>query len=93
MTIVANNSYRFNMEMDFWALKDYRAEDLLTRWNTIFDSAKDDAGREAAYFLEDCMDVLYEKALILPDRDRNRILDKANHDMDAYGENHKRGVA
>lgn len=48
---------------------------------------------EAAYFLADCMDVLYEKVLALPEPDRNMVLDKANADINAYERNHKRGAA
>ena len=93
MSIVANNSYRFNMEMDFWEYKGFDAEDLLCRWNEIYDFAKDDHSEDAAFFLADCMDVLYEKVLLLPDMDRNMIIDKANEDMNAYERNHKHRVA
>ena len=93
MSIVANNSYMFNMEMDFWEYRGFDAEDLLGRWNEIYDFAKDDHSEDAAYFLADCMDVLYEKVLSLPDPDRNMVLDKANEDMSAYDSKHRRGVA
>ena len=93
MSIVANNSYMFNMEMDFWELKGFDAKDLLGRWNEIYDYAKDDHTENAAFFLADCMDVLYEKVLCLTDPDRNRILDKASEDMSTYEKNHKRGAA
>ena len=93
MSIVANNCYMFNMEMDFWELKVFDADDLLGRWNEIYDFAGDDHTEDAAFFLADCMDVLYEKALSLPDPDRNKVLDKANEDMSAYDSKHRRGVA
>ena len=93
MSIVANNSYMFNMEMDFWELKGFDAEDLLGRWSVIYDFAKDDHTEDAAYFLADCVDVLYEKVLSLPVQDRNMVLDKANEDMNAYDSKHRRGVA
>ena len=93
MSIVANNSYMFNMEMDFWEFRGFNAEDLLGRWNMIYDYAKDDHTEDAAYFLSDCMDVLYEKVLSLPDPDRIKIIDKANTDMDAYNRKNKRTVA
>ena len=93
MSIVANNSYMFNMEMDFWEFRGFNAEDLLSRWSKIYDFAKDNHSEDAAYFLADCMDVLYEKVLSLPDQDRNMILDKANEDMSAYDSKHRRGVA
>lgn len=93
MSIVANNSYMFNMEMDFWEFRGFNAEDLLSRWSKIYNFAKDNHTEDAAYFLADCMDVLYEKVLSLPDPDRNKIIDKANEDMSAYDSKHSRGVA
>ena len=93
MSIVATNSYMFNMEMDFWEFKGFDAGDLLGRWNEIYDFAKDDSTEDAAFFLADCMDVLYEKVLSLPVPDRNKVLDKANEDMSAYDSRHGRGVA
>ena len=93
MTIVSNNSYMFNMEMDFWELAEFNAEDLTTSWNRIYEFAKDDHTEDAAYFLADCMDVLCEKILALPAKDRNKVIDKANKDMDSYNRKHNRGVA
>ena len=93
MSIVANNSYMFNMEMDFWEFRGFNAEDLLSRWSKIYNFAKNNHTEDAAYFLADCMDVLYEKVLSLPDQDRNMVLDKANEDMSAYDSKHRRGVA
>ncbi len=93
MSIVANNSYMFNMEMDFWELKGFDVEGLLGRWNEIYDFAKDDSTEDAAFFLADCMDILYEKALSLETPDRSMILDRANEDMAAYESRHRRGVA
>lgn len=84
MSIIANNSYMFNMEMDFWEFRGFNTEDLLGRWSKIYDFAKDNHSEDAAYFLADCMDVLYEKVLSLPDPDGNMVLDKANEDMSAY---------
>ncbi len=83
----------FNMVMDFWELKGFDAEDLLDRWNDIYDFARDDHTEDAAYFLADCMDVLYEKVLLLPEPDRYKVLDKANEDMNAYDSKHRHGVA
>ncbi len=93
MSIVANNSYMFNMEMDFWEFKGFDAKALLGKWSEIYDFAKDDHTEDAVFFLADCMDVLYEKVLSLPDSDRNMVLDKANEDMSAYDSKHRRGVA
>ena len=93
MTIVANNSYRYNTEMEFWLLKNYRTEDLIARWGEIYDNARDDRSEDAAYFLADCMDVLYEKVLSLPEQDRNRVIDRANSDMNDYEKKHKRRIA
>ena len=84
MSIVANNSYMFNMEMDFWEFRGFDTEDLLGRWNEIYNFAKDDHTENAAYFLADCMDVLYEKVMSLPDLDRNMVLDKVDEDIVAY---------
>ena len=47
----------------------------------------------AAFFLADCMDVMYEKVLILPDSDRIKVLDKVNEDMNAYERKHRMGAA
>ncbi len=93
MAIVASNCIRFNMSMDFWLLKDYTADSLLENWNEIFDFAKGEKSEENSYFLEDCMDVLYEKVLTLTDHERGRVLDKAKHDMDSYGTVGRIGVA
>ena len=81
MSIVANNSYRFNMSMDFWLLKEYTAKDLLSQWEYIIDFARKNESEENTYFLADCMDILYDKVLTLSPRDRNMVIDKANHDM------------
>ena len=93
MSIIANNSYLFNMEMDFWEFRGFNAEDLLCRWSKIYDFAKDNHSEDAAFFLADCMDVLYEKVLTLPDPDRIKVLDKANEDMRAYERKHRKGAA
>lgn len=82
MSIVANNSYRFNMSMDFWLLKDFTAKDLLDNWNRIINYARDNESDDNTFFLADCMDILYEKVLMLPDKERRTILDKANHDIE-----------
>ena len=79
--------------MDFWELTGFDAEDLTKSWNKIYEFAKDDHTEDAAYFLADCMEVLYEKVLALPARDRNKVIDKANKDMDSYNRKHSRGVA
>lgn len=93
MTIVSNNSYMFNMEMDFWELAEFNAEDLTTSWNRIYEFAKDDHTEDAAYFLADCMDVLHKKVLALPAKDRNKVVDKASEDIDSYNKRHKLGAA
>ena len=93
MTIVSNNSYMFNMEMDFWELAEFNAEDLTENWDRIYEFAKDDHTEDAAYFLADCMDVLCEKILALPAKDRNKVIDKASEDMDSYNKRHKLGAA
>ena len=82
MSIVANNSYRFNMSMDFWLLKDFTAKDLLDNWNRIINYARNNECDENTFFLADCMDILYEKVLMLPDKERGSVLDKANHDIE-----------
>ena len=82
MSIVANNSYRFNMSMDFWLLKDFTAKDLLDNWNRIINYARDNESDDNTFFLADCMDILYEKVLMLPDKERGSILDKVNHDIE-----------
>ena len=93
MSIIAGNSYRYNYEMEFWLLKDYTAQDLLDNWNEIFEFAGKEDSEENAYFLADCMDVLYEKVLALPAPERGRIIEKAEHDVDSYGMSRKLGVA
>ena len=82
MSIVANNSYRFNMSMDFWLLKDFTAKDLIDNWNRIINYARDNESDDHTFFLADCMDILYEKVLMLPDKERGSVLDKANHDIE-----------
>ena len=82
MSIVANNSYRFNMSMDFWLLKDFTAKELLDNWNTIINYARSNESDDNTFFLADCMDILYEKVLKLPDKERREVLDKANHDIE-----------
>lgn len=93
MSIIAGNSYRYNYEMEFWLLKDYTAQELLDNWNVIFEYARNEDSDENTYFLADCMDVLYEKVLTLSDTEKGQILDKANRDMETYGENHRLVVA
>ena len=93
MTIVSNNSLLFNMEMDFWKFNGFDTEGLLGRWSEIYDLAREDHTEDAAFFLDDCMDVLYEKVLALPDPDRIKVLDKANEDMSAYTRKHRKGAA
>ncbi len=83
MSIVANNSYMFNMEIDFGEFKGFDAEDLLGRWNEIYAYVRDDYTEDAINFLADCMDVLHEKVLSLPEEDRFMVIDKARNDMDS----------
>ena len=92
MTIVSNNSLLFNMEMDFWKFNRFDTEGLLGRWCEIYDLARENHTEDAAFFLADCMDVLYEKVLTLPDPDRIKVLDKANEDMNAYERKHRIGA-
>lgn len=92
MTIASNNSFRFNMSLDLWEMTRFKTEDILERWGKIYDNAKDDGSVDASYFLSDCMDVLYEKVRTLAEPDRNRVLDRANSDMNAYEERYKRDV-
>ena len=93
MSIIANNSYRYNYEMEFWLLKDYTAKDLLDNWNEIFEYAKTEKSEENTFFLADCMDVLYEKVLILPDTEKTTVIDRAKRDMDFYDKMRSTGVA
>ena len=93
MTIISNNSLLFNMEMDFWKFNGFDTEGLLGRWSEIYDLARENHTEDAAFFLADCMDVLYEKVLTLPDSDRIKVLDKANDDMNAYKRKHRIGAA
>ena len=93
MSIIANNSYRYNYEMEFWLLKDYMAKDLLDNWNEIFEYAKTEKSEENTFFLADCMDVLYEKVLILPDTEKTTVIDRAKRDMDFYDKMRSTGVA
>ena len=81
MTIVANNCYRYNYEMEFWLLKDYTAGDLLDNWNEIINYANNNESEENADFLADCMDILCEKVLTLPVQDRNMVIEKATRDQ------------
>ena len=93
MTIVSNNSLLFNMEMDFWKFNGFDTEGLLGRWCEIYDLATENHTEDVAFFLADCMDVLYEKVLSLPDPDRIKVLDKANEDMSTYERKHGIGAA
>ena len=93
MSIVANNCFRFNKTMDFWGLAGYTASDLMDSWNDIYSFALKESSSEDELFLEDCMDVLYEKVLSLPENDRIRIIDKASLDMETFEKKMKRGVA
>ena len=93
MSIIANNSYRYNYEMEFWLLKDYTAEDLLDNWNEIYEYARKEDSEENAFFLADCLDVLCEKVLILSDQERGQILDKVNHGIELFGLNNRLGAA
>ena len=93
MSIVANNSFRFNMSLDFWLLRDYTTKDLLSNWNGIIDFARNNESEENANFLADCIDILYEKVLSFPVEERGKILDKANTDVKTYEKQHKVGVA
>ena len=93
MTIVSNNSLLFNMEMDFWKFNGFDTEGLLGRWCEIYDLARENHTEDATFFLAECMDVLCEKVLSLPDSDRIKVLDKANEDMNAYEQKHRKGAA
>ena len=93
MSIIANNSYRYNYEMEFWLLKDYTAQELLDNWNEIYEYARNEDSEENALFLADCLDVLREKVLILADQERGQILDKVNHDVELFGLSNRLGAA
>ena len=82
MSIIANNSYRFNYSMQLWELRDYTAGDLLDNWNVIYRYASTEESEEDVYFLADCLDVLNEKVLQLPETDRVYVLDKAKKDLE-----------
>ena len=79
--MIAMNSYRYNYEMELWTLKDYTAKDLLDNWNDIYRYALTEESQDDVYFLADCLDVLNEKVLQLPETDRIRVLDKARKDV------------
>ena len=83
MSIIANNSYRFNYSMQLWELRDYTAGDLLDNWNVIYRYASTEESEEDVYFLADCLDVLNEKVLQLPETDRVYVLDKAKKDLES----------
>ncbi len=83
MGIVANNSFRFNYEMDLWLLKDYTVKDLLASWKRIYEYAATEESEEDVYFLADCLDVLHEKTTGLSETDRNKVLAKARADVEA----------
>lgn len=85
MTIVVNNCYRYNYEMEFWLLKDYTAGDLLANWNEIINYANNNESDENADFLADCMDILCEKVRTLPTQDRNMVIEKATRDQRLRG--------
>ena len=93
MSIIANNSYRYNYEMEFWLLKDYTAQELLGNWNEIYEYARREDSEENAFFLADCFDVLCEKVLILPDQERGQILEKVNRDIELFGLSNRLGAA
>ena len=81
MSIIANNSYRFNYCMDFWGLCRYSAQDLLDKWNEICEYAGEEDSEENACFLADCMDILKEKVRKLSDEEGKRVLNKAKNDI------------
>ena len=83
MTIVANNSYRYNYEMQLWELRDYTTEDLLANWSDIYRYASTEETEEDVYFLADCLDVLNEKVLRLPAEERSQVLDRAKKDLES----------
>ena len=83
MSLVSNNSIRFNMSMDFWLLRDYTAEDLLNNWKAIVKLAGAEESEENEFFLADCMDVLYGKVMKLADKERSKVLDKAREDLES----------
>ena len=83
MSIIANNSYRYNYEMELWGLKDFTAKDLLNNWNDIYRYAATEETEEDVYFLADCLDVLNEKVLQLPDNDRIQVLEKTRKDLES----------
>ena len=83
MGIVANNSYRYNYEMELWLLKNYTAKDLLDNWNTIYEYASAGETEEDVFFLADCLDVISEKLCCLSCAERKAVLGKVKADVEA----------
>ena len=81
MSLIANNSYRYNYEMSLWCLREYTAKDLLDNWADIYNYASTEESEDDVYFLADCLDVLNEKVLKLSEADRDRVIDKARKDV------------
>ena len=89
MSIIANNSYRYNYEMQLWELHDYTARDLLDNWNDIYRYASMEESEDDVYFLADCLDVLNEKVKKLTEPERTLVINQARVDLEAMsiGEN------
>ncbi|MCR5591581.1 MAG: hypothetical protein K6F73_08605 [Lachnospiraceae bacterium] len=83
MSLIANNCYRYNYEMQLWELRDYTAEDLLDNWSDIYRYASMEETEEDVNFLADCLDVLNEKVLLLSDEDRVQVLGRAKMDLES----------
>lgn len=81
MSIIANNSYRYNYEMQLWGLKNYTAEDLLDNWSDIYRYASMEETEDDVYFLADCLEVLNEKVIQLSEKDRAHVLARARNDL------------
>ena len=81
MSLIANNSYKFNFCMDFWGLCRYSAQDLMDKWTEICEYAGEEDSEENAFFLADCMDILKEKVRKLSASEGERVLNKAKDDI------------
>ena len=85
MSIIANNSYRYNYEMQLWELRNYTAKELLDNWEDIYRYASTEESEEDVYFLADCLDVLNEKVMNLSEVDRITVMNKARKDVRELG--------
>ena len=89
MSIIANNSFRYNYEMELWGLKDVTVKGLLDHWDEIYRYASIEESEDDIYFLADCLDVLNEKIKELSSSEKAMVLNKAKADLEtiSIGEN------